>query len=70
MAPSPILFPPFLDFLNDQETLLAFLATIVLILLTGKSKPKTQIQTKGKGDGRADGELTLARLVGLNRDLA
>ncbi|KAL7411014.1 hypothetical protein BDY24DRAFT_397382 [Mrakia frigida] len=35
MAPSPIVFPPFLDFLNDQETLLAFLATIVLVLLTG-----------------------------------
>ena len=35
MAPSPIVFPPYLDLLNDQETLLALLATIVLILVTG-----------------------------------
>lgn len=45
MGRSPFLFPSFLDFLNDEDTLLAFLATIVLALVTGAALAPASLLT-------------------------
>jgi hypothetical protein len=51
MGRSPFLFPSFLDFLNDEDTLLAFLATIVLALVTGTAVCLTPLPRRLSTDG-------------------